>query len=850
MAAIEAVNLTNCDREPIHIPGSIQPHGCLLACDIQASQVLRHSTNTAEMLGVASEINGSALDAVIGPEAVHTLRNALATSGEGTRPVLLFGVRIVSGRRFDVAIHRFKSTVIIEFEPASDAGMPLELARAMIGRMSSIGDIDKLLAHSARLVRGLLGYDRVMVYRFEQDGAGQVAAEVKRPDLESFLGQYFPASDIPQQARALYVKNTIRIISDAGGSRVAVQPVVDVSGEPLDLSYAHLRSVSPIHLEYLRNMGVGASMSISIIVNGELWGMIACHHYSPRVLPMAQRVAAEMFGEFFSLHLFAMLQKRRLDTATSARQSIERFLLLAADDPEIAALLRGNLGEFGRLMPSDGVGLLINGQWSGVGAVPPDAAIPALARFVGAVAEGGVFATHALAQRHAEAEDYSETVSGVLAIPLSQRPRDYLFLFRKEMVQTINWAGNPDKTYETGPMGDRLTPRKSFALWKESVRQQSRPWTEQDRETAEAARSALVEIVLRHSELMAEERNKADVRQRMLNEELNHRVKNILAVIKSLVAHPVQDGRSLSDYVTSLKGRIQSLAFAHDQVLRGDGGGLLTELINAEIGPYRAPSVSITLDGPPIWIDARAISVMALVLHELSTNAAKYGALSARGGTLAVSWAIDATGSLEIRWQEGGGPIVSAPTRIGFGTALLDRSVPYDLGGESEIRYAPGGLKARFLIPRRHVSSAAGRVGVALVTPLPANDAAPALVSPQTLRVLLVEDQMLIAMDVEAMLAEKGITQVTTSGSVAEAMRRLDLEQPDVAILDVNLGDGTSMQVADTLASLGIPYVFATGYGDKSMIPEGHRHAPVVRKPYDGNALVGALETLLAPGRS
>src|SRR5262249_3692224 len=147
---------------------------------------------------------------------------------------------------------------------------------------------------------------------------------VKRSDLESFLGQYFPASDIPQQARALYLRNTIRTIFDADFTPVPLVPQLDFQGEPLDLSFAHLRSVSPIHCEYLRNMGVAASMSISIIVDGALWGLIACHHYSPRALPMAERVAAEMFGEFFSLHLHALNQKRKLDTATEARAALDR----------------------------------------------------------------------------------------------------------------------------------------------------------------------------------------------------------------------------------------------------------------------------------------------------------------------------------------------------------------------------------------------------------------------------------------------------------------------------------------------------------------------------------------------
>ena len=283
------VDLTNCDREPIHLPGSIQPHGCLIACDARAATVLRHSANAGTMLGVSADLNGLPLETLVGSEATHTLRNALSTLAEGGRPALLPGLHVTAGI-FDVSVHIFRSTVIIEFEPAS-AGQPLQLARSLIGRISDIGDIDGLVRQSARLIRGMLEYDRVMIYRFEQDGSGKVAAEAKRGDLESFLGQYFPASDIPQQARILYLKNTIRIIGNASGERIGLVPVFDASGEALDLSLAHLRSVSPIHCEYLRNMGVAASMSISIIVDGALWGLIACHHYQPRILSMAERVA-------------------------------------------------------------------------------------------------------------------------------------------------------------------------------------------------------------------------------------------------------------------------------------------------------------------------------------------------------------------------------------------------------------------------------------------------------------------------------------------------------------------------------------------------------------------------------
>ncbi|WP_417309529.1 HWE histidine kinase domain-containing protein [Devosia sp.] len=841
MSDVQTVDLTNCDREPIHIPGSIQPHGALLAFDASFEQALRHSENANELLGIEGEINGASAQTLLGRDLVHDLRNALAGSGgEASRPALLFSQKLPSGRLFDIAVHLHKGSVIVEFEPADSNDRPLQLARSLIGRISRIHSLEPLLKHTARLIRGALGYDRVMVYQFEADGAGKVVSEVKRHDLESFYGQYFPATDIPQQARALYLRNTIRIISSSDYRAIPLVPQLDLSGEPLDLSHAHLRSVSPIHLEYLRNMGVGASMSISIIVDGELWGLVACHHYSPKTLPMGLRVAAEMFGQFLSLHLSALRQTQKLNTSQRVRAYLDRVLTMASQ-LTIGELLHDNLADLGLLLPNDGFGIYVDGEWTGHGSTPDAGDIAELANFVSTVADGRIWATHKLTSQMPEAERYHERVSGLMAVPLSQTPRDYLFYFRKEMVQTLEWAGNPDKSYTTGPLGDRLTPRKSFAIWKETVRRQAQPWTEGDREIAEATRASLIEVVLRHNEAMAEEQAKAEVRQRMLNEELNHRVKNILAVIKSLVGQPVADGDTIEQFVDTLRGRIQSLSLAHDQVIRGEGGGALLDLLAAELSPYRNENNLLTMEGPRVWLDSRAFSVMALVSHELATNAAKYGAMSTPGGSLTIRWDILATGDVVIDWTERGGPPVTIPSRSGFGTALLDRSVPYDLGGKSEVRYEPGGLVARFQIPARHARLQAKSKEQAEHVTTPPQASTPTSELPPQTRILLLEDQMLIALDAESMLNDQGFLAVTTCSSVEEALEALSVNALQIAILDINLGVDTSIPVAEALRERKVPFVFATGYGEGDVLPSHLTDVPVVKKPYAIGELVGAL---------
>ncbi|RKE83929.1 HWE histidine kinase domain-containing protein [Rhizobium sp. AG855] len=844
MLTASTVDLSNCDREPIHIPGSIQPHGCLLACDPGVTVIRRYSANATSMLRTEGELKGRQVADLLGEDATHDLRNAIAQAPDASRPAVIAHLRLPNGDHFDIAVHRQQDGAILEFEPSLRRTQPLQLAREMIGRVKDIADIDLLISSSAKLVRTVLGYDRVMIYRFEDDGSGKVASEAKRADLESFLGQYFPASDIPRQARILYMQNPIRVISDASGTRVPLLPQDDEARQPLDLSFAHLRSVSPIHCEYLRNMGVAASMSISIIVDDKLWGLIACHHYAPKTLTMSERIAAEMFGEFFSLHLLSLRQKRKLDITTEARRALDRFLQSASHQTDVDQILASALPEFQKLLACDGVGLWMKDRWTAIGTVPPQGEEEALAAFVSRNSEGRIWGTKSLSTDFPEA-DYPEVVSGVLSVPLSQIPRDYLFFFRKERLQTLNWAGNPEKTYEVGPLGDRLTPRKSFAIWKETVRHQAEGWREADFEIAEAIRSATVEIVLRHNELMQEERSKADIRQRMLNEELNHRVKNILAVIKSLVAAPGQEEVPIEHYIGSLRGRIHALSHAHDQLTRGGGGGSLSDLLQAELLPYRAGLNTLTLTGGTVTLDARAHAVAALVIHELCTNAAKYGALSRPGGALTVEWQRTADDDCLIRWNESGGPAIGPIGRKGFGTALIERSIPYDLGGTSHLDYKPEGLAAEFCIPGRFLSWETPAIAEELP---PVQDAQPTGQSQPLqagLPVLLVEDQVLIAMDAEMMLADAGIENVVTASSSTDALNRLKSFRPAIAILDINLGRDTSVPVAEELARLGIPFVFATGYDDRSIVPEGFADVPVVRKPYDSVALLKALSDRL-----
>ncbi len=840
-----SADLTNCDREPIHIPGSIQPHGAMLIYDTETQSVTHASVNAREMLGIQGAVVGGALRDLLGPDAAHAIGNAVAKSVAPAAPGLLFGQKVDgSDKCFDIAAHTYLGRTFVEFQETAegaDAYGPLELTRALVRRLADEKNVPRLAASAARMVQLMVGYDRVMIYKLLHNGAGRVIAEHKRADLGSFLNQHFPASDIPVQARELYKRNWIRMISDVRYTPQQVLPAIPQSEKPLDMSYAQLRSVSPVHCEYLQNMGVGASMSISIMVEGELWGLIACHHYSPKAVSLPLRVGAELFGQYFSLQVETLERRERFDVANKARTRLDRIVAELPPEEELHESLSSRIKDIAQLIPCDGAALWINRAWITTGAVPHEGVIKPMAVLLDRETQGEVWATNQIAKFIPEAADQVETVAGMLAVPISHSPRDYLLFFRSEESRYIDWGGEPVK--QVGPLGDRLTPRKSFDLWREEVRGQSTPWTESDVAIADAVQNYLRDVVLRHTEATAEEKKRTEVRRKLVNEELNHRVKNILALTKSIVEQSRSGVSDVKSYADAVSGRLQALAFAHDQISRERGGGDVRRLLESELAAYGGATGQgrTELEGPSVRLESRAYSSLALVAHELATNAAKYGALSNATGVVTLRWSILPNGDLELSWGESLGPTVVAPKRSGFGSTLIGRVIPFDLGGKAGVDYPPEGVQARFVIPSKYVLATgedeSSLASVASEGVVRANLAG--------LRVLLVEDQVLIALDAENSLKLLGAAQVVIAPSAEQAMKAINQAKPDIAVLDVNLGDHTSTPIAEALRNLGVPFMFATGYGDTMMLPDSMKTVPIVRKPYAGSALEEAVATLL-----
>lgn len=837
------VDLTNCDREPIHLLGAIQPFGLLIAVSTPDWFVQRVSSNVAAWLKVAPEdMLGRSLFNFVSAEAIHTLRNQLHIVNMTGTTARLFGVHIdESQRRFDVAVHMVDALVVIECEPSvPDAAVNASaLVRGMMNRVQAMRDPRTLSRVAARELRALTGFDRVMVYRFAHDDSGEVIAESAHHDVDSFLGLHYPASDIPRQARILYERNWLRIIPDIDAAPVPIEPGLDASGKPIDLSQSVLRSVSPIHIEYLRNMGVRASMSVSILREGRLWGLFACHHYKPLHVSFERRTAAELFGQMFSL----LMENREREAESSyenrARELHDRLVQNMVSEENRARSIATHLDDIADLLACDGIGLSLDGNVTLHGMTPDPRQFADLIEHVRAsVAGTGNYATNEIRATYPAASEFQERAAGMLVMPLSKLPRDYLVFFRREVARNVNWAGNPNKPVTAGPLGDRLTPRKSFELWRETVMGQSVPWSLVDRRIADGLRVSLLEVILRLSDQTEEERRRASQRQDLLIAELNHRVRNILGLIRGLINQSHDPSLSAAQFTELVGARIQALARAHDLITADHWGpALFSALIESEAGAYlNDRSNRVRLIGPDARLQPQAFSVVALVIHELITNSAKYGALSDRRGTVTIETRIDASNNFIIDWRERDGPPVQAPKRRGFGSTVIERTIPFDLKGEARIDFEFGGVHACFLVPAAYVQP------TAKTTTAPETGAA---ATPEPLAVpddlLIVEDNFIIALDLEDTLRKLGVPDVRTASNVATALAAIKERAPRFALLDVNLGMETSFEVANRLAALRVPFAFMTGYGENAVFPPELAQVARVRKPFTPQSLAAVL---------
>lgn len=838
------VDLTSCDAEPIHIPGAIQPFGFLLSVNADWL-VVRASENVQDFLGVDhQEVCGRPVETHLSQTLVHDIRSRLQVAGGAGIVERLFGQRLApGGARFDIAVHQSGSEVILEFEPSgAEVTAPLAVLRTMTGRIERQSGLPAVYREVARQVRGLTGFDRVMIYRFDDDGAGEVIAEAATYGIPPFLGLRYPASDIPVQARALYERNYLRLIADVDAKPVPILPALSPEGAALDLSMSVLRSVSPIHTEYLRNMGVRTSMSISILQRGKLWGLIACHHRTAKHVDLEIRSTAELFGQMFSYLLDTRLREDEIQYDAQAEAIHDRIAFAFAEPNASLVNMPDFLASAGDFIPADGIGVYCADEIRLTGITPTRDEFREIVTFLNKTASGHVFATHRLGEVFPPAADYVMRAAGLLSIPISRTPRDYLVFFRRETVSTVTWAGEPAKPEALGQKGARLTPRKSFEAWRETVRNQSRRWSQRELRAAESLRLTLIELVLKMTESARADHQASQQSQEVLIAELNHRVRNILGLVRGLVSQSAASAGDMRAFIDGLDHRIGSLARAQEQLsCTNNMPASLHDLLRFTTSTYSELENRLTLSGPDVLLQPKAYTAMALLIHELVTNARKYGALSTPGGRIAITTSVDEKRNIAVTWSESGGPPVTRPKRRGFGSTLIEQLIPFEMNGISKPNFLPQGFELDMLLPAAVADAAAPRAPI-----VPSPETEPPPVNTADLRELLrttlvVEDNLFIALDTEDMLGALGAGRIVIAKSIAEARTVIAQEKFSFALVDVNLGTENSLPVARLLLAGKVPFAFGTGYGERLGLPEPMANTEIVAKPYQRTALTAVL---------
>ena len=498
-----AAALANCESEPIHLPSRIQPHGALLVASADLSQIRQVSSNIEKMLRVSpGAALGKPLSELLGEvNAQKILDLPVRGDFQPSIPTLLQFDDREKTQDLVAEVHRVRGDWVIELEP-SDEAERRHFASLFVSVRNALWDADAELEVTsycglvADQVRIITGFDRVMVYRFDQYWNGEVIAESGAGRLPSLLGNHFPSSDIPTQARDLYSRNLFRALADTDALPAdLVPPTHPVTGEVLDMSYATLRSMSPVHIEYLRNMGARASMSISLMTSGKLWGLIACHHSEPRQVSFDVRGLALFIGTTASLKLTNLESSARSNFLARVQEILIRVTRQIGKSVDIGEAVEIAAPEVLAILRSTGGVVAIDGHFHTFGEVPSAEQLTALIDWLKVDCDAEVFHTECLTQHYPDAAAFSECAAGLMAVRMDSQFNNFTLWFRREVLHTISWAGEPNKSVVKSANGIRIEPRASFAQWIEEQHGRSSPWSPAEAESAQALSLMLTEVL-------------------------------------------------------------------------------------------------------------------------------------------------------------------------------------------------------------------------------------------------------------------------------------------------------------------------------------------------------------------
>lgn len=501
------VNITNCDREPIHIIPQSQAHGVILVCNKKSLEIVQSSRNIEEILGYKLQgILSKSLSELLPSDKVEKLSKNISEDS-----TLLPEKIELKGREFFVIPHISGDHLVLDIEPYGDPIDPLlfqDQLTKILNEIDETGSIVDMCEQAVSLVKYLYDYDRVMMYRFDEDWNGEVVAEVREHGMESWLGLHYPATDIPKPAREIFLKQGVRIISDVHYKASEIQPPVSpITNEPLDISRSELRGVSPIHIEYLKNMEVGASLTAAIILKGKLWGLLACHHSSPKFVNYHQRQSCKFLTQVFS----NKLALRTTNTFLQERAQSEevRMKLVSHMDrmSDITEALTAYGPAFTSLVDCGGGAVHYKGKLVLAGNTPREEEVVSLILDFLTARDKKIFHTKNLSKHYAPADNFKESASGLLSIRIGEENEGFIMWFRPQSSNTVKWGGNPEKNAVVKDGIEYLSPRKSFERWTQEVSGVAPNWEDYDIEAAMSLRDSLTHVLVKKQKEKIEELN-------------------------------------------------------------------------------------------------------------------------------------------------------------------------------------------------------------------------------------------------------------------------------------------------------------------------------------------------------
>ncbi|QED36568.1 GAF domain-containing protein [Antarcticibacterium arcticum] len=508
------VDITNCDREPIHIIGSAQSHGVIFACDPQTFLITQCSENSASLLGHEAEtLIGKPLEVLLPHDYINRIPAPLE---KFTLPEIE-----IFNTVFLIIAHSSEKHLILEFEPVGEQIVPVKFQEQLsriLTELTTANSIAEITSRAANLVRSLFGYNRVMVYQFDDEWNGKVVAEEKEEHMESWLGLHYPATDIPKPSRDLFLKQEVRMISDVGYIPALIIPQISpLTHKPLDLSLCELRAVSTIHIEYLKNMKVGASLTAAIVLNGKLWGLLACHHNSPKFINYHQRQSVKFLTQIYTNALSVISTRDFLANSEKATLLKEKYLEELKLYNDLNEGLTQEKIPFTSLVNCTGGALYFNGSLHLQGITPAKEHVEQLVKEFLSQNTAGIFHTQNLEKIYPPASIYKDKASGVLCISIGETGEDLMIWFKQESSQEVSWGGNPDKNAIEKEGVLYLSPRKSFEKWTKRVSGIAIPWMKHEFNLAASLREAIIHIIVQQQREKIEQLN---TNLRLVNEDL------------------------------------------------------------------------------------------------------------------------------------------------------------------------------------------------------------------------------------------------------------------------------------------------------------------------------------------